>query len=187
MKQPQAAPSPRLPSRQPEATQSNQKAPASPSSPGKPRQPDRHSRHPQAAPSSPVFHQRNPRRPRPLQTAQAAQSNPRQAKATQKELRRPRQVKTSPAPRNSPKQPQFFLHFSVRFCSLFSVSFLSWAARIELRLGRIKTVSNSFSSTKLQARSELPSQSTKQRKVSQNAQKNTKNLFQSDLGASKCP
>ena len=63
------------------------------------------------------------------EAAQAAHSNRRQA---------------------SPKRAQFFLHFSVRFSSLFSVSFLSWVAPIEQRLGRIKTVSNSFLSANLQ-------------------------------------
>ena len=133
--------------RKPQAARAAQAGPGSQAgTPGTPRQPQ----------AAPVFLQRNPRRPRPprqLKQLKATPGNPKQprkpkaAETAQAGKDKPRQPET---PRGSPKQPQFFLHFSVRFCSLFSVSFLSWAARIELRLSRIKTVSNSFSSTELQ-------------------------------------
>ena len=57
---------------------------------------------------------------------------------------------------------------------LFSVSFLSWVARIKLRLGRVETVSCPLDQVLAGIRATQHSDETE--KVSKNAQKNAKNL-----------
>ena len=58
---------------------------------------------------------------------------------------------------------------------LFSVSFLSWVARIKLRLGRVETVSCPLDQVLAGIRATQHSDET-EKKVSKNAQNHSKNL-----------